>query len=122
MKRLLTSLGVVAVALSLTALRATAEKDKAAEPMIVHNVYFALKDNSPAAQAKLVAACNKYLSGHPDTVYYSAGVLARDLKREVNDVDWDVALHLVFKNKAAHDKYQDAERHKKFIEENKDNW
>jgi hypothetical protein len=122
MKRLLTSFSVVALALSLTALPATAEKDKVAEPMIVHDVYFTLKDNSPAAQAKLVAACKKYLSGHPGTVYFSAGVLAKDLNRDVNDRDWDVALHLVFENKAAHDKYQDAERHKKFIEENKDNW
>ena len=40
----------------------------------------------------------------------------------MNSRDWDVALNLVFKDKAAHDKYQDHARHKKFIEENKDNW
>jgi quinol monooxygenase YgiN len=40
----------------------------------------------------------------------------------VNDLDYDVALHIVFKNKAAHDKYQDAPRHQKFIDENKALW
>jgi len=30
--------------------------------------------------------------------------------------------YLVFKSKAAHDEYSKAERHMKFIEENKDNW
>jgi hypothetical protein len=33
-----------------------------------------------------------------------------------------VALHIYFKDQAAHDKYQDAPRHKQFIDENKDNW
>lgn len=90
--------------------------------MIAHNVYFSLKDNSPAAKKKLVDACKKYLAKHPGTVFFAAGTLAEDLKREVNDRDFDVGLHLVFKNKAAHDKYQDAPLHKQFIAENKDNW
>lgn len=90
--------------------------------MVGHMVYFKLKDDSAAAKQKLVDACKKYLSKHPGTVFFAAGVLAKDFNREVNDRDWDVALHLVFKNKAAHDKYQNAERHLKFIEENKDNW
>ncbi len=33
-----------------------------------------------------------------------------------------MALHIVFKNKAAHDKYQDADSHQKFIAENRENW
>jgi Stress responsive A/B Barrel Domain len=40
----------------------------------------------------------------------------------VNDKDFDVALHIVFSDNAAHDKYQDAERHKQFIAEQKANW
>src|SRR5437773_517981 len=65
---------------------------------IAHMVYFTLNDNSAPAQKKLVEACQKYLSKHPGTVYFSAGMLAADLKRPVNDTDWDVALHLVFKD------------------------
>jgi len=100
--------------------RTAAEEDKG--PMLAHNVYFALKDNSAAAKNKLVDACKKYLSNHPGEVFFAAGTRAEDLTREVNDRDFDVALHIVFKDKAAHDKYQDDKRHKQFIEENKDNW
>ena len=39
-----------------------------------------------------------------------------------NDVQFDVALHIVFKDIASHDKYAVAKRHKQFIAENKDNW
>ena len=35
--------------------------------MLAHNVYFTLHDNSAAAKEKLVAACKKYLTGHPGT-------------------------------------------------------
>lgn len=92
------------------------------KPLIGHMVYFKLKDNGPAARAKLVAACDKYLADHDGVVFYSAGVIGDDFKRDVNDRDWDVALHLVFVDRAAHDKYQDHKEHLKFIEENKDNW
>ena len=94
----------------------------AADPKVAHMVYFKLKDSSPAATEKLVQACRKYLSGHEGAVAFAAGVLAEDLKREVNDRDFDVSLHVVFENKAAHDKYQTHPRHLKFIEENKENW
>lgn len=92
------------------------------EPLLVHNVYFTLKDDSAEAQQKLIAACHKYLTGHDGTVFFGAGPLAGELKREVNDRDFHVGLLVVFENKAAHDKYQAHERHLKFIEENKPNW
>ena len=97
---------------------------EAAEPekMLAHDVYFSLKDNSPQAKEKLIAACEKYLSGHPGTIWFAAGPLGEEFKRDVNDRDFDVALHVVFKNKAAHDQYAKAERHLKFIKETKPNW
>jgi hypothetical protein len=91
-------------------------------PLLSHDVYFTLKDNSPEAKKKLVAACKKYLTGHEGEVFFAAGPLAEELKREVNDLQFDVALHIVFKNVAAHDKYAVAKRHEQFITENKDNW
>ena len=93
-----------------------------AEPMIGHMVYFQLTDNSPAKVEELVAACDKYLSKHPGEVFYAAGPRAKEFSREVNDQDWDVALHIVFKSKADHYRYQDAERHQRFIAENRANW
>src|SRR5262249_34490339 len=102
---------------------ATSEEAKpVSEPKLVHDVYFTLKDSTGPARARLVEACKKYLTKHPGTVYFSAGVLCPDLNREVNDRDWDVALHLVFIDKVAHDKYQEHPRHKQFIDENKENW
>ena len=38
-------------------------------PMLSHDVYFSLKDNSPDAKKKLVAACKKYLKGHEGEVF-----------------------------------------------------
>lgn len=102
--------------------RVTAQGPPATEPQIGHMVFFQLSDNSSQAKAKLVEACNKHLTGHEGTAYYSAGTRAEEFTREVNDMEYDVALHLVFKNKAAHDKYQDHARHKQFIDENRANW
>jgi heme-degrading monooxygenase HmoA len=90
--------------------------------MLAHDVYFTLHDNSPAARQKLVDACRKYLSGHPGQVWFAAGTLAAELTREVNDRDFDVALHVVFQSQADHDRYQRAEPHLRFIAESKANW
>lgn len=84
-------------------------------------VYFSLKDNSPLEVEKLLAACRKYLSNHPGTTFFAVGRPA-DLARPVNDREFDVALQVVFDNRAAHDAYQTAPRHLQFIEENKANW
>jgi hypothetical protein len=91
-------------------------------PMLAHHVYFTLHDHSPAARQKLVDACRNHLSGHPGQVWFSVGTLAEELKREVNDRDFDVALAVVFRSQADHDRYQQAERHLRFIAENKANW
>jgi hypothetical protein len=115
----------VCVALSMSLFHGTSGTPcTAAEPekMLSHDVYFTLTDNSPEATAKLIAACKKYLSGHPGTIWFAAGLRGDEFQRDVNDRGFDVALHLVFKNKAAHDQYSKAERHMKFIEENKANW
>ncbi len=89
---------------------------------IGHMVYFKLKDATPAATLKLVAACDQYLEPRAGVLYYSAGVRGIDFKRDVNDLDFDVALHLVFKDKASHDAYAVHPEHLKFIEENSANW
>lgn len=117
MHKIVCSLVSAAVCCLLVAATAQAE-----EKMLAHDVYFTLKDKSPAGKEKLIAACKKYLAGHPGTVWFSAGALAEEFQRDVNDRDFDVALHVVFKDKAAHDVYQTAERHLKFIGECQDLW
>jgi hypothetical protein len=98
--------------------RARATEDQ----MLAHNVFFTLKDRSPEAKKRLVDACKKYLSKHPGTVFFAAGTLCEELDRPVNDRDFDVGLHVIFKTKADQDRYQDAPLHLQFIAENKDNW
>jgi len=90
-------------------------------PMLSHAVYFSLKDRSPAAVQSLVAACEQHLTGHPGTVSFSVGTVA-PYDRQVNDRDFDVALEIVFESHAAHDAYQTAERHTRFIAEQAANW
>lgn len=88
---------------------------------LAHHVFFTLNDRSDESAEALVAACQKYLDGHDGCVGFAVGRREPDYRREVN-VDYDVSLHVVFENRAAHDAYQVAPRHQKFIEENKDGW
>lgn len=122
-KRWIVALAAVALVGAAVLFHYAEAADKpAGQKMLAHMVYFSLNDKSPAARQKLVDACKKYLTKHPGTVFFAAGTLAEELDRDVNDRDWDVGLHLVFKDKASHDQYQEAEHHKQFIEENKANW
>jgi hypothetical protein len=91
-------------------------------PGLAHMVYFSLNNPTPQATQELLAACRKYLSGHPGTEYFSVSTLNRELARPVNDHQFDVALNMVFENREAHDAYQVHPKHLQFIEENKSNW
>ena len=107
---------------TLTALLALAVTARADEPAVGHMVSFELKDKSAEAKKKLVDACCKYLKNHEGVLYFSAGVRAEDVKEPVSAADWDVAMHIVFKDKAALRKYGPHPDHRKFIDENKANW
>lgn len=91
-------------------------------PSLAHMVFFTMKERTDAAREKLVEACHEHLTDHPGTEYFSAGERAEEFDREVNDQDYDVALHVVFESKAAHDAYQIAPRHKQFVAENSATW
>jgi hypothetical protein len=81
-----------------------------------HDVFFSLKDRSPRSRNDLVDGCRTYLGGHPGTVFFTCGTVAEELDRPVNDRDFDVSLHIVFKDRASHDLYQTAPRHRAFLE------
>lgn len=122
--RMLCALGFLTLIIGMHNTVLTGISDAAADKplMVSHDVFFSLKENTPENKKTLVEACHKYLKGHPGEAFFSAGVLAEDLKRPVNDLNFDVALHLVFNDKASQDKYQDAPRHLEFIEKNKSLW
>lgn len=96
--------------------------DDVTQSILVHNVYFTLKDGTPANIKKLTDACHRYLKDHPGVVYFGAGPRVPDLDRPVNDRDFHVGLLVVFQSKKDHDAYQIAPTHLKFIEENKPTW
>src|SRR5262245_41261523 len=130
MRRTMALLPGLALALLVAAIPGDRRASRAADdkkaddkaPPLAHNVFFTLKERTAANRKTLVTACKKYLTKHEGELYFTVGTLCEDLKREVNDLDFDVALTIVFKNKAAHDKYQDHKRHLDFIKENKGLW
>ena len=106
----------------LTAVLAFSITARADETAIGHMVFFELKDKTPEAKKKLVDACYKYLKNHDGVLYFSAGPRAEDQKEPVSATDWDVALHIIFKDAASLKKYIPHPDHKKFIDENKADW
>ena len=96
---------------------------EAAEPEftehLAHIVMFTLKDQSKESRLAFIASCQKYLTRHEGVLSFSVGEIARDVVEPVSDREFDVALHVVFKNKAASDAYQVSPRHKEFVAENK---
>ena len=92
------------------------------DKQLAHIVYFTLHDGNPERVEQLLSACQHYLTGHDGTVYFSVGSLVPDLEREVNQRDFDVALHVIFVDRQSHDLYQVSERHQEFIAMNRENW
>ena len=106
----------------LTVLFAFTLTVRADEPAVGHMVFFELKEKTAENRKKLVDACYKHLKDHDGILYFSAGERAEDVKEPVSAADWDVALHIVFKDKASLKKYGPHPKHQKFIEENKAMW
>jgi hypothetical protein len=96
--------------------------EASAGPLLVHSVYVELKEDTPALRQKLIDDCHAYLAPIPGIVAFAVGPRDEGLDREVNDLDFDVALTVVFRDRASHDLYQPHARHQEFIARNKDNF
>jgi hypothetical protein len=91
--------------------------------MLVHTVYFWLKEGSPASAAQQLAAdCRQYLAKVPTVRQLFAGPPAKTTKREVIDDSYAIGLTVVFDDLAGHDVYQEHPLHLEFIARNKPNW
>ena len=123
MRNALIGLSLLALITSF-ALSATARLADDKEPQLAHMVFFALKDHSKEARERFMASCIKYLSDHDGTAYFSVGSIAEDndLLEPVSVKDFDVALHVVFESKAGKLKYLASERHKQFVDENRESF
>ena len=107
---------------AVTVVCAFAIAARADETAVGHMVFFELKEKTPEAKKMLVDACYKLLKNHEGVLYFSAGPRAEDQKEPVSATEWDVALHIVFKDKASLQKYIPHPDHKKFVDENKASW
>jgi hypothetical protein len=122
-RNVLIPLALLVLAASL-AFDAVARPEGPAGPQLAHMVFFALKDHSKESRERFLASCEKYLSGHEGTVYFSVGTIAedKDVQEPVSVNEFDVALHVVFENKAAKARYLESERHKQFVDENRESF
>lgn len=89
---------------------------------LAHMVYFSLIDDSPAACQSIIDSANELLSDIDGVEFLGIGTLVPDLQRPVNVRDLQIGIHVVFRDRAAHDAYQVHPQHQKFINDNKDNW
>lgn len=88
----------------------------------LHNVFFTLTDSSTEMVRLLVEDCYTYLKPQDGIEFFAAGARAEDCRREVNDLDYHVALTVQFRDRAAHDAYQASDLHNQFVARNKGNW
>jgi hypothetical protein len=83
-------------------------------PRMLHNIYFSLTDKSEKSISKFIEICVKYLSGHPGACVFAVGGLA-NMKRDVSITDYDVAVNILWKNKAAYSAYLTSKEHLAFF-------
>ena len=112
--------GAMALLLSGCATNAAEPADSTA--WLTHSVFFDLKDDSPTAIEGLVEGCYTYLAPHDGIVSFSAGPRHADYQRDVNDLDFEVALTIVFESLDAQEAYQVTQPHQDFIDTYSANW
>ena len=84
--------------------------------MLSHVVIFWIKpDAAPDAADQLLAGCLQYLKDLPGVVNFHAGKMVPS-HRPVVDQSYQVALNVVFTDKAAEEAYQIDPTHLEFVE------
>lgn len=84
--------------------------------MFSHVVIFWTKAGQAGAADALVAGVNRYLKDIPGVLHFHVGKMASS-PRPVVDQTYQVALNLVFPDRAAQDAYQVHPRHLEFVEQ-----
>ncbi len=70
----------------------------------------------------MVDGCHEYLAPLPGIVHFAAGARSPGRQGGVNDVGYDVSLHVWFTDMAALEAYDTAEQHLAFIGAFRENW
>ena len=84
--------------------------------------FFSSRTPPKTRSEQLVQSAEKLLSHSDGIVSFACGERTADLTRAVNDTQFEVGLQIVFRDRASHDRYQEAPEHLEFIEKNKTNW
>ena len=84
--------------------------------MFSHVVIFWTDPEQPNAAKELMDGAHKYLKDIPGADHFHVGYMATS-ERPVVDQSYQVALNIVFKDKATQDAYQIHPDHVKFVEE-----
>ena len=83
--------------------------------MFSHVVIFWTKSDQAGATEALLAGAEKYLKPCPGVQHYHCGRMASS-HRDVVDQTYQVALNLIFEDKASQDAYQEHPLHVEFVE------
>jgi hypothetical protein len=90
--------------------------------MLVHNVFFWLKEGHSKKDKESFISEVKMLAHIPDVESVYVGTPAAVNDRKVIDKSYDVALTVIFKDIASHDSYQTHEIHQRFLANNSSKW
>jgi tetratricopeptide (TPR) repeat protein len=90
--------------------------------MVAHDIYISLKDNSPEARKNFVSDVKKLLPEYEGVAFWSVGSLAESIKRDYSDRNFDVAIHLVFKDMDAYEKYIASKARQDWVSERQSGW
>jgi hypothetical protein len=82
-----------------------------------HMFFFQLYDTSTDLVDRFISLCERYLSGYPGQEHFSVGVRALEINRDVSGTNFEVSVHMIFKDIAAYNVYSNHEDHEKFITE-----
>ncbi len=84
-------------------------------PMFSHIVIFWTDPANPKAADELIAGAEKYLRAVPGVLHFHVGRMASS-HRSVVDQSYQVALNVIFPDKATQDAYQVHPLHLEFVE------
>lgn len=80
-----------------------------------HMFFFQLCDTNPKLVKDFIDFCQKYLGGHQGQIHFSVGLRALEINRDVSGTNFEVSVHMIFKNKKAFDDYSNSKTHEEFI-------
>jgi hypothetical protein len=92
------------------------------EKLLVHHVFFWLKNPESEADKQQLIAGLKTLAAIPTIRQIHVGILASTEKRDVVDTSWNVSELMFFDDEAGQKIYQDHPIHQDFVKNNSHLW